>query len=64
MNLCEVFTGSNVVETHSTTYPHDGGGLGFYNGQPTTVGNYFEDGYRKVETMSKTGWTSLPDQPT
>ena len=61
--LCERFTGTNVVSTHSTTYSHYNGQLGFYNGKPTTVGSYNSDGYRKTETMTSTGWTGLADHP-
>lgn len=61
--FCDVFTGSSVDSTHSTSYRHRYAGLGFYNGQPTTVGSYYSDGYRKVETLSSTGWMSLADSP-
>ncbi|CBY33468.1 unnamed protein product [Oikopleura dioica] len=62
-NYCDIFDGSNVVTTFSTTYPHNYGGLGYYNGQPTTVGGDNTDAYRKVETLSQNGWTSLADHP-
>ncbi|CBY13541.1 unnamed protein product [Oikopleura dioica] len=62
-NYCDIFDGSNVVTTFSTTYPHNFGGLGYYNGQPTTVGSGVSDAYRKVETLSQNGWTSLADHP-
>ncbi|CBY37719.1 unnamed protein product [Oikopleura dioica] len=62
-NSCDIFTSSSVVSTYSTSYTHYKGGLGFYNGQPITVGSYFSDGHRKVETLSSTGWTSLADSP-
>jgi len=60
---CEVFTGSSVFSTYSTSYRHFQGGLGFYNGQPITVGGIHPDGHRKIETLSSTGWTSLADSP-
>ncbi|CBY10514.1 unnamed protein product [Oikopleura dioica] len=60
---CDVFTGSSVVSTYSTWYSHHDGGLGFYNGQPITVGSLRYDGKRKVETLSSTGWTRLADSP-
>jgi len=61
--LCDIFTGSNVYTTYPTLYSHHRGGLGFYNGQPITVGSFRPDGRRKVETLSSTGWTSLGDSP-
>jgi len=60
---CDVFDGSTVVETFSSSYPHRFGGLGFYNNQPTTVGDDVE-GAGKVETLGPNGWTRLPDQQT
>ena len=60
---CDKFTGANVVSTHSTTYSHYFGQLGFYNGKPTTVGSYNSDGHRKTETMTSAGWTGLADHP-
>jgi len=60
---CDLFTGTNIVSTHSTTYSHRFGHLGSYNGQPTTVGSYNSDGYRKTETLTSTGWQSLADHP-
>jgi len=64
-NYCDIFDGSNVVTTFSTTYPHNYGGLGYYNGQPTTVGSQSQlsDEHGKVETLSQNGWTSLADHP-
>merc|ERR1712127_653401 len=61
---CDVFDGSTVVETFSSSYPHRYVGLGFYNNQPTTVGNVNAEGAGKVETLGPNGWTSLPDQQT
>ena len=52
---CDVFTGSTVISTCSTSYSHKDGGLGFYNGQPITVGSVIDDGFRRVETLSSSG---------
>jgi len=60
---CNIFDGSGVVKTHSSYFTHLNGGLGYYNGQPTTVGSKYEDGYRKVETLAQDGWISLDDHP-
>lgn len=67
---CEVFTGSSVEPISSslrTSYPHWGGQLGFYNGQPTTVSTFpnppHASGYQKVETLTESGWIELEDQP-
>ena len=60
---CNIFDGSGVVKTHSSSYTHLHGGLGYYNGQPTTVGSEYKDGYRKVETLAQGGWISLGDHP-
>ncbi|CBY13806.1 unnamed protein product [Oikopleura dioica] len=38
------------------------GGLGLYKNQPSSVGCYSEQ-HQKAETLSATGWTSLPDHP-
>lgn len=61
--FCDLFNGTSVVSTHSTTYSHSHGQLGFYNGQATTVGSYNSDGYRKTETKTTTGWQGLADHP-
>ncbi|CBY40922.1 unnamed protein product, partial [Oikopleura dioica] len=60
---CNIFDGSGVVKTHSSSYTHLHGGLGYYNGQPTTVGSEYKDGYRKVETLAQGGWISIGDHP-
>ncbi|CBY13089.1 unnamed protein product [Oikopleura dioica] len=60
---CDIFDGSTVVTTFTTTYSHRNGGLGYYNGQPTTVGSSSQNGFGKVETLSQNGWTSLADHP-
>ena len=62
-NYCEVFDGSNVASTFSSTYSHRAGGLGFYNGQPTTVGDWQDAGRGKVETLTETGWEAVTDHP-
>ena len=61
---CDVFDGSTVVETFSSGYPHRYAGLGFYNNQPTTVGDMYSEGAGKVETLGPNGWTRLSDQQT
>lgn len=60
---CEIFDTTSIVSTHSTQFTHQRGSLGYYLGQPTTVGSVQSDGQNKVETYSTTGWTSLPDSP-
>jgi len=62
-NYCDVFDGSTAVSTFSSRYSHMGGGLGYYNWNPTTVGSLLSDGSRKVETLNEDGWTSLDDFP-
>jgi hypothetical protein len=62
-NYCDVFDGSTAVSTFSSRYSHRLGGLGYFNGNPTTVGGFDSDGYRKVETLNEDGWTSLDDFP-
>ena len=63
-NSCDIFNGTAVVRTHSTTFPHDNGGLGFYNGNPTTVSSYEKTGRKIVETLFfETGWIRLADHP-
>ncbi|CBY23675.1 unnamed protein product [Oikopleura dioica] len=70
-NYCDIFDGSTVVTTFSTTYSHSFGGLAHYNAifgalncQPTTVGSWYSDGFGKVETLAQNGWTSLADHQT
>ena len=48
------------METFHSSYAHWGGKLGNYNGKPTSVGSY---GSNKVETLSSSGWSTLPDFP-
>ena len=62
-NYCEVFDGSTVETTFTSVYPHNSGGLGLYNGQPTTVGSRKSEGYQKVETLEDNGWATLSDFP-
>merc|ERR1711953_1501389 len=48
----------------SSNYPHSrGGSLGFYEGNPTTVGCWWSAGAKKVETLTESGWVSLSDHP-
>jgi len=58
---CDVFDGSTAVSTFSSNFPHRYGGLGHFNGKPTTVGSAETDGFRKVESLENTGWTTLAD---
>ncbi|CBY14789.1 unnamed protein product [Oikopleura dioica] len=59
---CEIFDGSTTVSTFSAVWTHSYGGLGLYKNQPTSVG-CFDEKNQKAETLSATGWTSLPDHP-
>ena len=60
---CELFDGTSTVSTHEANFQHDGGKLGLYKGQPTTVGSYSWEGQNKVETLSSSGWSFLGDFP-
>lgn len=62
-NVCEVFTGSSNHGIYPSTYSHTFSGLAYYNGLPTTVGGGYPEANRKVETLSVSGWTTLPDHP-
>ncbi|CBY23422.1 unnamed protein product [Oikopleura dioica] len=59
--ICNVFDRKKTRSTFRTTHPHVYGGLGFYNGQPTTVGGMNQNG--QVETLGKDGWTQLANFP-
>ena len=61
--ICEIYDGVGIYSSYSTNFTHILGKLGFYNGQPTTVGSTGKDGYRKTETFDSDGWFSLPDHP-
>ncbi|CAG5104914.1 Oidioi.mRNA.OKI2018_I69.chr1.g1666.t1.cds [Oikopleura dioica] len=60
---CEIFDTSSIVTTHSSEFSHRYGSLGYYQGQPTSVGSGFGGGFRKVETYSSLGWSSLAEHP-
>ena len=61
LKSCETFDGASVVlMTSLTNWTHDEGGLGLYEGQPTTIGCGYE-AHNKIETLSISGWTTLPD---
>ena len=62
-NVCEVFTGSSNHGIYPSKYSHTFSGLAYYNGLPTTVGGGYPEANRKVETLSLSGWTTLPDHP-
>ncbi|CBY42699.1 unnamed protein product, partial [Oikopleura dioica] len=59
---CEIFDGSTTVSTFASDWTHQNGALGLYKNQPASVGCRSEK-HRKAETLSATGWTSLPDHP-
>ncbi|CBY33938.1 unnamed protein product [Oikopleura dioica] len=59
---CEIFDGSTTVSTFSADWTHGYGALGLYKNQPASVGCYIEQ-HQIAETLSATGWTSLPDHP-
>ena len=59
---CEEFNGEKSIPTFSTSDPHWYGGLGFYRGQPATVGSWRPD-HGKAETLSSLGWSFLPTFP-
>jgi hypothetical protein len=58
-----LFDGVTITSTFSTRFSHGGGSLGFYEGNPTTVGSEYENGFQKTETLTSTGWISLADHP-
>jgi len=62
---CDEFDGSTnlAMATFSSTFSHRQGGLGYFNGYPTSVGSYEADGNRKTETLREDGWYTLPDHP-
>merc|ERR1712037_330684 len=63
---CDVFDGSTSTPTFSSTYCHRSAGLALYKGNPTAVSCsalYEWSQYRKVETLTETGWVRLPDHP-
>ncbi|CAG5113076.1 Oidioi.mRNA.OKI2018_I69.chr2.g7221.t1.cds [Oikopleura dioica] len=60
---CNIFDGSQTTKTYSTSYGHYYGGLGLYNGQPTTVGSGPNKILRNVETLTPTGWIELEEYP-
>ncbi|CBY13673.1 unnamed protein product [Oikopleura dioica] len=61
-NTCEIFDGSTTVSTFAADWTHKYGGLGLYKNQPASVGCFSEE-HQKAETLSASGWTSLPDHP-
>ncbi|CBY14189.1 unnamed protein product [Oikopleura dioica] len=62
LKTCEIFDGSTTVSTFASNWTHKYGGLGLYKNQPTSVGCDNEK-HQKAETLSASGWTSLPDHP-
>ncbi|CBY14470.1 unnamed protein product, partial [Oikopleura dioica] len=59
---CEIFDGSTTVSTFAADSTHLRGGLGLYKNQPASVGCSSEK-HEKAETLSATGWISLPNHP-
>ncbi|CBY36748.1 unnamed protein product [Oikopleura dioica] len=59
---CEIFDGSTTVSTFASDWTHRYGSLGLYKNQPTSVGCWSEE-HQKAETLSASGWNSLPDHP-
>jgi len=62
LKTCEIFDGSTIVSTFAADSTHSYGGLGLYKNQPTSVGCVDYE-HKKVETLSATGWTALPNHP-
>jgi len=59
---CEIFDGTEVRYTSSSSYSHAVGGLGLYKGQPTTIGCW-SNKHRFTETLTPSGWNALQDHP-
>ena len=66
--LCEIFDGQSTRKAFGTKFPHNGGGLGLYNGQPTAISGYY--GFESVtscpgfvETRTEDGWIFLTSHP-
>ena len=57
---CEIFDGRTSRRTLNSTFTHDLGGLGYYKGQPTSVGCQSTNN-KKAETLTASGWTALHD---
>ncbi|CBY14807.1 unnamed protein product [Oikopleura dioica] len=62
LKTCEIFDGSTTVSTFASNWTHSYGGLGLYKNQAASVGCFSEE-HQKAETLSASGWTSLPDHP-
>jgi len=62
LKSCEEFDGTSIVSTFAAGWSHHYGGLGYYQGQPASVGCSWNS-HQKVEGLSATGWTNLPDFP-
>ena len=64
---CEVFdTFTTTPSTFVPQYRHDYGKLAMYQGQPTSVSGSIAlnvGPFKKVETLTPSGWTSLADHP-
>ena len=58
---CEIFDRTSVTITHSSQVSHSRGRLGYYQGNPATVGSFYDDGWTKAESYSSTGWNYSPD---
>ena len=64
-NEYDEFDGStnSATATFSSTFSHRQGGLGYFDGFPTSVGSTEEDGMLKTEMLREDGWYTLPDHP-
>ena len=64
-DTCDEFDGStnSATATFSSTFSHRQGGLGYFDGFPTSVGSTEEDGMLKTEMLREDGWYTLPDHP-
>ncbi|CAG5114321.1 Oidioi.mRNA.OKI2018_I69.chr2.g8380.t1.cds [Oikopleura dioica] len=62
---CNYFDGNEVSIAPMTTNDHLYAGLGFYNGQPTTVGSWQWDApsLAQVEILTESGWIETGDHP-
>ncbi|CAG5091543.1 Oidioi.mRNA.OKI2018_I69.PAR.g13118.t1.cds [Oikopleura dioica] len=60
---CDLFDGEQSLRSFKTVYQHWWAKLALYKGQATSVGSYYKEGQKKVETLGTDGWTFLPDAP-
>ena len=60
---CDLFDGEQSSRSFKTVYQHWWAKLALNKGQATSVGSYYKEGQKKVETLGSDGWTFLPDAP-